>query len=456
MQDKSKLPVAVIGAGPVGLSAAAHLHKRGLPYVVFEMGDQVGANMLKWQHVQLFSPWRYVVDEPARELLAQINWQAPDDESFPNGGDVVRSYLQPLATHAAIAPHIQLGARVIHIARVGCDKQKSKGRNDQPFVVRFEQDGVEHEIVARAVIDASGTFNTPNPLGANGVPAMGERVAASRIFYGIPDVLSEHRARYANKRVLVVGSGHSAFNALLDLIALKSDAPDTRITWAIRSADFGNIFGGGLGDQLSERGLLGMRMKQAAERGDVEIRHGVRITQLQFTSNGVSVQSDVGAVGVFDEIICATGFRPDRTLLGELRLELDEINEAPATLAPLIDPNQHSCGSVPPHGYEELKHPDKDVYIVGMKSYGRAPTFLMLTGYEQVRSIVAALAGDMRAAREVRLVLPETGVCSGALGSIGGCCAVEPAKGATAQQADGCCSTGCCATDKKVELIQVL
>jgi len=230
MQDKSKLPVAVIGAGPVGLSAAAHLHKRGLPYVVFEMGDQVGANMLKWQHVQLFSPWRYVVDEPARELLAHTNWQAPDDESFPNGGDVVRSYLQPLATHAAIAPHIQLGARVIHIARVGYDKQKSKGRNDQPFVVRFEQDGAEREIVARAVIDASGTFNTPNPLGANGVPAMGERVAASRIFYGIPDVLSEHRARYANKRVLVVGSGHSAFNALLDLIALKSDAPDTRIT----------------------------------------------------------------------------------------------------------------------------------------------------------------------------------------------------------------------------------
>jgi hypothetical protein len=43
-----------------------------------------------------------------------------------------------------------------------------------------------------------------------------------------------------------------------------------------------------------------------------------------------------------------------------------------------------------------------------VKSYGRAPTFLMMTGYEQVRSVAAAIAGDMKAADDVRLVLPET------------------------------------------------
>ena len=113
-----------------------------------------------------------------------------------------------------------------------------------------------------------------------------------------------------------------------------------------------------------------------------------------------------------DEVIAATGFRPDLTLLGELRLDLDDRVEAARALAPLIDPNLHSCGSVPPHGVDELSHPDAGVYMVGMKSYGRAPTFLLRTGYEQVRSVVAALAGDWESARQVELVLPETGVCN--------------------------------------------
>jgi hypothetical protein len=132
-----------------------------------------------------------------------------------------------------------------------------------------------------------------------------------------------------------------------------------------------------------------------------------------------------------DEIIATTGFRPDLALTQELRLNLDASLESPAVLAPLIDPNEHSCGSVPPHGEAELAHPqEKDFYIVGMKSYGRAPTFLMLTGYEQVRSIASAIVGDWKAAREVELVLPETGVCSVSNRSLedeGGvsCCGVD-------------------------------
>jgi hypothetical protein len=78
----------------------------------------------------------------------------------------------------------------------------------------------------------------------------------------------------------------------------------------------------------------------------------------------------------------------------------------------LIDPNVHSCGSVRPHGHRELQQPEARYYAVGAKSYGRAPNFLLATGYEQVRSVVAALAGDMKAADDVRLELPETGVCS--------------------------------------------
>ena len=131
-------------------------------------------------------------------------------------------------------------------------------------------------------------------------------------------------------------------------------------------------------------------------------------------------------------MIAATGFRPDLSLLAELRLDLDDRVEAPRTLAPLIDPNLHSCGSVPPHGVDELSHPDEGIYVVGMKSYGRAPTFLLRTGYEQVRSVVAALDGDWQAARQVELVLPETGVCSSGITPS----TAEPAAGAS------CCGTG--------------
>ena len=93
-------------------------------------------------------------------------------------------------------------------------------------------------------------------------------------------------------------------------------------------------------------------------------------------------------------------------------MQLDPWLESTTALAPLIDPNVHNCGTVRPHGYRELVHPESGYYAVGAKSYGRAPNFLMATGYEQVRSVVAALAHDDEAANRVELALPETGVCS--------------------------------------------
>jgi hypothetical protein len=213
---------------------------------------------------------------------------------------------------------------------------------------------------------------------------------------------------------LVVGSGHSAFNVLLDLVDLADQAPGTEITWAIRkpATQTGQLFGGGINDALPARGELGARVRSLVESGRLRLVTGVRIARIEQTPDGLVASGQDTVLPPVDEIIGATGFRPDLEPLSELRLGLDPAVESPVTLAPLIDPNLHSCGSVPPHGAEELKHPETDFYIVGMKSYGRAPTFLMLTGYEQVRSVAAALAGDWEAARDVQLVLPETGVCS--------------------------------------------
>ena len=112
-------------------------------------------------------------------------------------------------------------------------------------------------------------------------------------------------------------------------------------------------------------------------------------------------------LGPVDRIIVCTGQRPDLSLTRELRLDLDPWLESARALGPMIDPNLHSCGSVLPHGYKQLAHPEPGYFAVGIKSYGRAPTFLMATGYEQVRSVAAHLAGDEAAANDVRLVLSD-------------------------------------------------
>jgi thioredoxin reductase len=416
-------PVAIIGAGPVGLAAAAHLAARDLPFVLLEAGPQAGHSVLEWGHVQLFSPWRYSLDKAALGLLEPTGWQAPDPEGYPTGRALVERYLAPLAAHPAIAPHLRTGRRVVAISREGIDKLSNTGRAEAPFVLQIARnDGGEELLRAGAVIDASGTYSRPNPLGAGGLPALGERAAAEQIFYGIPDVLGAQRERYAGRRVLVVGSGHSAFNALLDLAALAQQAPGTRLTWVVRRGGerMGQAYGGGANDALPARGALGERIRALVDVGTIRLVTGWRSDRVERTAEGLVIHAGARALPPVDEVVVATGLRPDLAPLAELRLGLDPAVEAPTALAPLIDPNLHSCGTVRPHGVDELSHPEPGLYIVGMKSYGRAPTFLLLTGYEQVRSVAAALSGDWVAARRVELELPETGVCSGPVAAGGG------------------------------------
>ncbi len=428
-------PVAIIGAGPVGLVAAAHLASRGERFLVLEAGDAVGASVREWSHVRLFSPWKYLVDPIARTMLERAGWSMPDEEALPTGGALVERFLEPLAALPAIAPHVVVGARVVQVTRRGFDKVKSAGRNDAPFELIVQRaDGRTDRLLARAVIDASGTWRSPNPMGAGGVAADGEREHASLITYRMPDVRGTDRDRFAGKRTLVVGSGHSAFNTLLDLGALSAEAPQTRITWAVRRTEAGQLFGGGAKDALEARGALGQRLAQLVSSGAVQLRYGVRITRVVNDAGEMLVENDTGErLGPFDQVIVTTGFRPDLDITREIRLALDPWLEAPVTLAPLIDPNLHSCGTVYPHGAAELSHPERDYYVVGMKSYGRAPTFLLLTGYEQVRSVVCALVGDIEGARSVQLVLPETGVCQTDAG--GSCCTTDEATSGAASGA---------------------
>jgi cation diffusion facilitator CzcD-associated flavoprotein CzcO len=411
------LPVIVIGAGPVGLAAAAHLAERSVPFTVLEAGDRAGAAVREWNHVALFSPWQYNTDSAARRLLEASGWVAPDQEALPTGRELVERYLQPLAELPALAPHIRFGARVSAIARYGIDRIRTEGRERVPFVVRLA-DG--EDVLGRAVIDASGTWGHPNVLGGNGLPARGESAAAAWIEQAMPDVLGADRARFAGRHTAVVGAGHSAATSLLALAELAAQQPGTKISWVIRGKDAAGSYSGA-DDELPARGALGAGLRPLIDTGRVDLVPEFRTQAVRLLADGPETsQVELAAADdqgfertvVVDRIIAATGYRPDHTISGELRLELDPILEAPRVLAPLIDPNMHSCGTVSAHGVDELAHPEPGYFLVGMKSYGRAPTFLMATGFEQVRSIVAALAGDWEAAREVHLELPETGVCS--------------------------------------------
>jgi thioredoxin reductase len=410
--NSSSLPVVIIGAGPVGLAAAAHTVARGLKPVVLEAGSHVADGVRRWGHVRMFSPWKFAVDAAADQLLSKQGWTMPEPDDYPTGDELVGHYLEPLASTPELAPHVRLNARVVAVAKESHDRMKDAGRNDAPFRVRVQAEDGEYDILARAVIDASGTIENPGPLGASGLPTTGERFAAPFIRYGIPDVLGADRSRYAGRRVLVAGSGHSALNALLDLAKLADEERTTKIVWVIRRPTLGQLLGGARQDQLEERGKLGSRVGALLQSGRLALVTGFRIDRIAMSSAGVVVSAGERSLEPVDEVIAATGFRPDWSILSEVRVDLDPAVESPRALAPLIDPNVHSCGTVPPHGAEELKHPDPNLFAIGMKSYGRAPTFLMLTGYEQARSVVAAIAGDWEAARRVELVLPETGACS--------------------------------------------
>ncbi|WP_157418922.1 FAD-dependent oxidoreductase [Bacillus cereus] len=416
MQRLKQLPIAIIGGGPVGLAAAAHLAKHGESFILLEAGENIGSNILTWGHVRLFSSWQYNIDKAALDLLEQHGWKSPDIKALPTGKEIVEQYLQPLANLPEIKPFIHLNTKVLSIGRKDTDKMKTVNREKMPFMIYTEKNGALQVYEARAVLDASGTWGNPNPANSNGIWLKEEQSLKKHIFYGIPDILGKEQKRYANKRVVVVGSGHSAINALLELATLKESNPKTNIVWIMRKQRAEEAYGGEEKDALEARGALGSRIHQLVDEGSVEVITPYKIQHVVRTEDGMDIvgHQEEQEIKINDvhEMIVNTGNRPNLSIISEIRTSIDSVTESVATLASLIDPNLHSCGTVRPHGEKELRQPEKDFYIVGSKSYGRAPTFLMATGYEQVRSIVAYLTGDYEAAEKVELDLPETGVCS--------------------------------------------
>lgn len=418
------LPAAIIGAGPIGLAVAANLFERGVDFVIYEAGESAAASVRLWGHARLFSPWRHLIDPASARLLAENGWTRPNENVAPTGRELVSLYLEPLANFAGIASRTQTEHEVIAVSREGMDRTRTSGRSAAPFVLRVRTaDGVK-EVTARAVIDASGTYRSPNPLASSGLDPLGVTEVQDRVTHALPDVLGAERSRFTGKHVTVVGAGHSAANTLIALAKLARDEPETRLSWLIRNRNAVRV-SSSPDDEIADRARLGRRVDQLVQEGVIALIDGFEIDDVRGQGDGILLtgrRSGRRAEHATEVVVNATGFRPNLSMLREIRLELDDIVEAPRRLAPLIDPNLHSCGTVEPHGFRELTQPEDGFFIVGMKSYGRAPTFLLATGYEQARSVSAWLAGDSVAASTVELVLPATGVCSTDVGDGSPCC----------------------------------
>src|SRR3954462_11185152 len=339
--------VAIIGAGPVGLAAAAHVLERGMSPIVLEAGSEAGHAVRQWQQVQLFSPWEYNIDKAAARLLAPMGWNSPVPGAYPTGGELIDRYFMLLVSRTPLGEVIRTSSRVSAISRVGFDKAKTKGREQAPFEIRYQNGKGPEVLRADAVIDTSGTWFSPNPAGGNGLAAIGERECAGHIAYGMPDVRGAGRARYAGKTVAVLGAGHSAVGTLIDLVQLAGEVPGTQAIWLLRGADPAKAFGGGRNDKLAARGELGSAFAALVASGKIRVETEFGVTHLSESERGLETAAGTRSV-IVDELIVSTGFRPDFSFLSELRLRLDPAIEAPVMLAPLIDPNEHSCGTVRP------------------------------------------------------------------------------------------------------------
>ena len=415
-------PVVVIGAGPVGLAAAAHLSIRGLPFLVLEAGDRVGAAVAQWGHIRTFTPWRYIVDSAAEKLLAPTGWSVPTTRRSPTGAEVVTRYLTPLA--GALGDRVHTGARVVAVSREGLDRSRGVGRETRPFVVRIQhRDGAVEDVEGPRRHRRLGHLGPAEPARQpRACPPWVSRLPgpldASRGHSPMSWAPTGHGSPAAPPWSSAWGTRPRTRSWRWPKLPARTATPG----WCGRSAPprRDGCSAGETADDLPDRGRLGsdlqglvsLRRRGAGVAASRPASFASVPTRRPWTSSGTRRRAS-GRSPVSTTSSAATGFRPDLDILAELRLDLDLGLQAPRAIGPLVDPAVHSCGSVPPHGWRELAHDaEPGFFVVGMKSYGRAPTFLITTGNEQVRSVVAHLAGDDAAADEVQLVLPETGVCS--------------------------------------------
>jgi thioredoxin reductase len=397
--------IAVLGAGPIGLEAALYAATLQLPFTLFERG-RVGENLRRWGHVRLFSTFamnstslgraRVQADQPQHTL--------PELNAVLSGRDHVAAYLEPLALSPALLSSIQEKNTVLRVGRRGFLKEDNPGdprRGKEPFCLLVRDDtGKERVEEADVVLDCSGVYGKPRWLGDGGIPAVGETAARPHIAYGLEDVAGERKAHYADKTTLVIGSGYSAATTVCNLAALAEKHPGTWVIWLARGAGTQPIkrF---VNDPLRERDQIAGRANTLATRadGNVEFHPQTVVESIETAGpdRGFKVGGRSGGKVVsweVERIIANVGYGPDGDLYRELQVHECYASLGPMNLAAaLLKHAGGDCLTVPSQGAATLRNPEPNFFILGAKSYGRNSTFLLRTGFEQVRDAFTLITG---------------------------------------------------------------
>jgi thioredoxin reductase len=376
----------VIGAGPVGLEAALAAVTRGYDVTVLEK-DAVGASLRRWGATRMFSPVRMNVSAAARRLLGD---ECPPEDALLTGPEMVERILEPLAGRAPLAGRVRTGHRVTAVGRARLTRRDLPGhplRGERPFRLLVEGPRGEEVLAAEYVLDASGVYGQPAALGAGGIPAPGERALNGQIIRDL-GCLDERLRELSGRDVLLVGHGHSAANAL---DAFASLARPPKVTWATRSANRRPCVEVPA-DPLPERERIAARANAMAEAPPafLTVARRASVESIQGGDGRLRVALTGGGGGEFDAIVGLTGYRPDLSFLSELALEIAPSSEGAARLTRALG-NATDCLSAPAVAAHDLQSGEPGFHLIGAKSYGRLPTFLLQTGIGQVSTIVDAL-----------------------------------------------------------------
>jgi thioredoxin reductase len=406
MQTPARSTLAIIGAGPIGLEAAAAAVELGLDVHVFERGE-VGDHLLAWGHVGMFTPWRMVTGPASARLLARNGGTLPDPETLPTGRELVEWLLQPLARTPELRERVHTHAQVLHVARRGALKGEWIGaaqRRDHPFrIIVRDAGGREQVLHAFAVIDASGTYGSPNWAGTGGIPARQESYLAPQMSYHCDDVLGLRRERHAGKRTLVVGGGLTAATTVLGLAQLAAEVPGTTAVWVTRAAE-PTLTGQVEHDPLPARARLVAEAQRLMRGEDPAIgwTGGAEVEGFEYNSATHRYRvaltcGDAARIEEADQVIVNCGFGPDNGLYRELQVHECYGSRGPMALSAALLGAGGDCMAVPATGLDQLRNPEPDFYILGAKSYARYTTFLLERGFEQVAQVTAQLATDLGA-----------------------------------------------------------
>jgi len=392
--------LAIVGAGAVGIEAALAALDAGFDVHVFEQGEP-GAHPMAWGHVRMFTPWRMNVGPVTARHLSATGWKRPDAETFPTGLEFVSTCLQPAAALPELKDRLHAHAQVVQIGRRGILKGEHIGtgaRREQPFrlLVR-DQGGRENFLHAFSVIDASGVYGNPVRAGEGGLPARQELYLAPQMDYHLADVLGDRRPQFAGKRTLVIGAGASAATAVSDLAQLAAEAEGTTVLWATRAQD---VYAEIPDDPLAGRRALYARARELAGGKSAAVVRigGAEVEGFEYNSatHRYRVTFNVGderRMEEVDRVLVHTGFAPDRSIHRELQVHECYATEGLMNVSAALL-GQTDCLDPGASGIDVLKSPEPDFYVLGHKSYGRSPHFLLEHGYAQVEAVVAQLVKD--------------------------------------------------------------